>query len=75
MRELNYILMVTLFGCVIAGMFVFVILQKRKPVAAALSGANPATSLVSRLAEHWHQMAIFGVMLLLIFSIFSRVIF
>jgi small-conductance mechanosensitive channel len=74
MRELNYLLMITLMGCVVAGMFVFTILQKRKPVAAALSGAYPATSLVSRLAERWHQMAISGVVLLLIFSILSRVI-
>ena len=28
MRELNYILMIALLGCVLAGMFVFVILQK-----------------------------------------------
>ena len=74
MRELNYILLLTLNGCVIAGMFIFVILHKKRPVAAALTGSNPATSLVSRLAERWHQMAIFGVVLLLMFSIFSRVI-
>jgi small-conductance mechanosensitive channel len=52
-----------------------VILHKRKPVAAALTGENPATSLVARLAERWHQMAISGVLLLLIFSIFSRVVY
>jgi len=74
MRELNYLYLMTLMGCVIAGIFVFMILQKRKPVAAALAGENPANSLVSSLAEHWHQMAISGVMLLLVFSIFSRVI-
>ncbi len=74
MRELNYILLLALNGCVIAGMFIFVILHKKRPVAAALTGSNPATSLVSRLAERWHQMAIFGVVLLLMFSIFSRVI-
>ena len=74
MRELNYLYMMTLMMCVIAGMFVFMILQKRKPVAVALSGENPANSLVTRLAEHWHQMAISGVVLLLIFSILSRVI-
>ncbi len=74
MRELNYLLLLTLNGCVIAGMFIFVILHKRKPVAAALSGVYPATSLVARLAERWHHIAIFGVVLLLIFSIFSRVI-
>ena len=74
MRELNYLLLLTLNAFVIAGMFVFVILQKKKPMAAVLAGENPATSLVSRLAERWHQMAIFGVVLLLIFSILSRVI-
>ncbi len=74
MRELNYLLSISLLSFVVAGMFVFVILQKRKPVAAALAGGNPSTSLVARLAERWHQMAIFGVVFLLIFSIFSRVI-
>ena len=74
MRELNYILMIALLGCVLAGMFVFVILQKRKPVAAVLTGDNPSDSLVARLAARWHQMAISGVVLLLMFTIFSRVI-
>ncbi len=75
MRELNHLLLIALLGCVLAGMLVFMIFQKRKPVAAALSGAYPATSMVARLAKHWHQMAILGVMLLLIFSTFSNVIY
>jgi small-conductance mechanosensitive channel len=74
MRELNYLLVTSLLSCVVAGMLIFMILHKRKPLAAALAGENPANSLVSRLAERWHQMAIFGVLLLLVFSIFSRVI-
>ena len=75
MRELNYLLLLTLLSIVNAGMFVFMILHKRKPVAAALSGSHPPDSPVSRLAEYWHLMAILGVLLLMVFSIFSRVIY
>ena len=75
MRELDYILMTTLIGGVSAGIFIFMILQKKKQVAAALTGGKSGTGLTAYLAAYWHHAAILGVVLILVFSTYSRVLY
>ena len=72
--EAPHFIMVSLVGLVLAIMFITMILQKRKTVMQALTGNLPQTSLRARLALYWHHFAIFGVILLWIFSVLNRLL-
>jgi len=72
--EAPHFFMVSLVGLVLAFMLISMILQKRKPVMQALTGNLPQTSLRARLALYWHHFAIFGVILLWIFTVLNRLL-
>ncbi|MGA8240116.1 MAG: hypothetical protein WB818_06045, partial [Desulfobacterales bacterium] len=72
--EATHFIMTSLVGLVLAFMLISMILQKRKPVMQALTGNLPQTSLRVRLALYWHHFAIFGVILLWIFSVLNRLL-
>ncbi|MGD9054380.1 MAG: mechanosensitive ion channel family protein [Desulfobacterales bacterium] len=63
--ELTQIKFGTLVGLIAAGIMIWMIVQKRKAAAAALSRDLPETCLSYRLAQKWHHFAIFAVLLLL----------
>jgi small-conductance mechanosensitive channel len=63
--ELTQIKFGTLFGLIAVGIMIWMIVQKRKEVAAAFSQGLPKTSLRYRLAQKWHHFAIFAVLVLL----------
>ncbi len=64
----------TLVGLIAAGMIIWMILQKRKAVAAVFSQGLPESSLRYRLAQKWHHFAVFAVLLLLVASIGARIL-
>jgi small-conductance mechanosensitive channel len=72
--EADHFMMVTLVGFTIAVMFSWMILQKRRQVALALAGGFPESGLRARLSGYWHHFAIFGVFLILVFSIIQRLL-
>ncbi|MGA9537204.1 MAG: mechanosensitive ion channel domain-containing protein [Desulfobacterales bacterium] len=72
--EAIHFIMISLVGLVLAIMLITMILQKRKPVMQALTANLPQTSLRARLALYWHHFAIFGVILLWIFSVLNRLL-
>jgi small-conductance mechanosensitive channel len=72
--EAPHFIMVSLVGFTLAIMFITMILQKRKTVMQALTANLPQTSLRARLALYWHHFAIFGVILLWIFSDLNRLL-
>ena len=72
--EAPHFIMMSLVGLVLAIMFITMILQKRQTVMQALTGNLPQTSLRARLALYWHHFAIFGVILLWIFSVLNRLL-
>jgi small-conductance mechanosensitive channel len=72
--EADHFMMVTLVGFTIAVMLSWMILQKRKQVALALAGDLPESGLRARLGGYWHHFAIFGVFLILVFSIIQRLL-
>ena len=61
--------MVTLISAVIAAMLIAMIVQKRKPVAQALSANWPES-----IAKYWHHLAVFGVFVLLSLSVINRLV-
>ena len=63
--ELTQIKFGTLVGLIAAGIMIWMIVQKRKAAAAALSRDLPKTCLSYRMAQKWHHFAIFAVLLLL----------
>jgi small-conductance mechanosensitive channel len=63
--ELTQIKFGTLVGLVAAGIMIWMIVQKRKAAAAALSRGLPETCLSYRLAQKWHHFAVFAVLVLL----------
>ena len=72
--EAPHFIMISLVSLTLAIMFITMILQKRKTVMQALTGNLPQTSLRARLALYWHHFAIFGVILLWIFSVLNRLL-
>ncbi len=72
--EAPHFIMTSLVGLVLAIMFISMILQKRKTVMQALTANLPPTSLRARLALYWHHFAIFGVILLWIFTVLNRLL-
>jgi small-conductance mechanosensitive channel len=72
--ELTRIKSGTLVGLIVAGMIIWMILQKRKAAAAAFSQGLSESSLRYRLAQKWHHFAIFAVLLLLASAIISAVL-
>ena len=72
--EAPHFIMTSLVGLVLAIMFISMILQKRKTVMQALTANLPQTSLRARLALYWHHFAIFGVILLWIFTVLNRLL-
>jgi small-conductance mechanosensitive channel len=63
--ELTQLQFSTLYGLIAAGIIIWMILQKRKAAAAAISEDLPESSLRYRLAQKWHHFAVFAVLLLL----------
>jgi small-conductance mechanosensitive channel len=72
--EADHFMMVTLVGFTIAVMLSWMILQKRQQVALALAGDLPESGLRARLSGYWHHFALFGVFLILVFSIIQRLL-
>jgi len=72
--ELTRIKSGTVGGLIAAGMIIWMILQRRKAAATVLSRGLPEFSLRYRLAQKWHHFAVFGVLLLLVSSVFSAVL-
>jgi len=72
--ELTRIKSGVIIGLIVAGMIIWMILQKRKTAAAAFSQALPESSLRYRLAQKWHSFAIFAVLLLLASAIGSMIL-
>ncbi len=72
--EADHFMMVTLVGLTIAAMLSWMILQKRKQVALALAEDLPESSIRARLGGYWHHFAVFGVFLILFFSIIQRLL-
>jgi small-conductance mechanosensitive channel len=73
--EARHFVMTTGVGLLMAIMLVIMILQKRRPVAAALMEGRSPNSLRVRMARSWHHIAIFGVFLLIVFSTFERLLY
>jgi small-conductance mechanosensitive channel len=63
--ELTQLKFGVLYGLVVAGMIIWMILQKRKTAAAAFSQGLAESSLRYRLAQKWHHFAVFAVLMLL----------
>jgi len=72
--ELTQLKARTVLGLIAAGMMIWMILQKRKEAAAAISRGLPETSLRYRLAQKWHHFAVVAVLLLLAASIGARIL-
>jgi len=72
--EADHFMMVTLVSFTIAAMLSWMILQKRKQVALALAEDLPESGLRARLGGYWHHFAVFGVFLILVFSIIQRLL-
>ncbi len=72
--ELTHIESGTLVGLLAAGMIIWMILHKRKEAAISLSQNLPESSLRYRLAQKWHNFAIFAVLLLLASAITSSIL-
>ncbi|MHC4106260.1 MAG: hypothetical protein ACYSR9_15055, partial [Planctomycetota bacterium] len=72
--EADHFMMVTLVSFTIAAMLSWMILQKRKQVALALMEDLPESGLRARLSGYWHHFAVFGVFLILVFSIIQRLL-
>ena len=63
--ELTQLKFSTLYGLIAAGIIIWMIVQKRKAAAAAISEDLPESGLRYRLAQKWHHFAVFAVLLLL----------
>jgi small-conductance mechanosensitive channel len=72
--ELQDLRAMMLLGLVMAGMIIWMILQKRKATAVAFSQGLPESSLRYRLAQKWHYFAVSAVVLLLVFSLLNRIL-
>jgi small-conductance mechanosensitive channel len=72
--EADHFMMVTLVGIVMAIMLIWMILHKRQQVAQALVAGLPEDSLSAKLARYWQHFAIFGVLLMIIFSTIQRLL-
>jgi small-conductance mechanosensitive channel len=72
--ELTYFELSALVALIAAAMIIWMILQKRREAADALSRNLPESSLRYRLARNWHHFAILGVLLLLFFSSVTRIL-
>ena len=72
--ELEHLRAVTMVGLIMAAMIAWMILQKRKAVAAAFSRGLPETGLRFRMAKKWYHFAILGVGLLLILSTLNQIL-
>ena len=72
--ELTYFKLSVLASLPVLGMILWMILQKRKPVAAALSLGIPENGLRYRLAQKWYHFAIFGTLALWVLSAAARLL-
>jgi small-conductance mechanosensitive channel len=72
--ELTQLKSRTLAGLIVAGMIIWMVLQKRKEAAAAFSRGLPEASLRYRLAQKWHHFAVFAVLVLLAAGVGARVL-
>jgi small-conductance mechanosensitive channel len=63
-----------LVGLVAAAMLIWMILQKRRDVAAAFSQGLEQASLRYRLAQKWHHFAVAAVIVLVVFSVINRIL-
>jgi small-conductance mechanosensitive channel len=72
--EADHFKMVTVVGLIMAGMLIWMIVQKRKQVIQSLTRNLPEDSLRARLARMWHLFAIFGVFLLMVFGTLSSLL-
>ena len=70
--EADHYVMVTMVAAVVAIMFIVMILQNKHKVVGVLTEGKPATSLQYRLARYWHHLAIFLVVLIVLFSMVQR---
>ncbi|MFZ0132587.1 MAG: mechanosensitive ion channel family protein, partial [Desulfobacterales bacterium] len=70
----THFVMISMVSLLLVAMFITMILQKRNTVIQALTGKLPQTGIRARLLPYWHHLAIFGVILLLIFSVLSRLL-
>jgi small-conductance mechanosensitive channel len=72
--EADHFMMVTLVSFTIAVMLAWMILQKRNQVALLLVAGLPENSIRARLGSYWHHFAVFGVFLILVFSVLQRLL-
>ena len=72
--EADHFKSLLLVGIVAAGMLIWMIIGRRKQVAASLLENLPPNSLRASLARHWHIFAILGVILLLIVTTINSLI-
>jgi small-conductance mechanosensitive channel len=72
--ELTQLKSRTLVGLVVAGMIIWMLLQKRKEAAAAFSRGLPEASLRYRLAQKWHHFAVFSVFVLFVAGLGTRIL-
>jgi small-conductance mechanosensitive channel len=59
---------------IVAGMLIWMLLQKRKSAAAAFSQGLPESSLRYRLAQNWHHLSVVAILLLLAASCGSLIL-
>jgi small-conductance mechanosensitive channel len=64
----------TLVGLIVAGMIIWMVLQKRKEAAAAFSRGLPEASLRYRLAQKWHHFAVLAVFVLFVAGLGARIL-
>jgi small-conductance mechanosensitive channel len=72
--ELTQLKSRTLVGLIVAGMIIWMVLQKRREAAVAFSRDLPEASLRYRLAQKWHHFAVFAVLVLLAAAVGARVL-
>jgi len=72
--EMAHFKSVTMVGLILTAMLIWMIIQKRKAVAEAFSRDLPENGLLYRLAWKWHLFAIFGVLVLIVFSTGARLL-
>ena len=72
LSEINYYFMLTALSFIVAIMLFVMIFQNKHKVAAALSAGKPENSIQARLAKNWHHIAVFAVVLLVLFSMVQR---
>jgi small-conductance mechanosensitive channel len=72
--ELTQLKSRALVGLIVAGMIIWMVLQKRKEAAAAFSRGLPEASLRYRLAQKWHHFAVFAVLVLFVAGLGARIL-